>query len=153
MTPRVALTIAGSDSGGGAGLQADLKAFAAHGVFGTSAVTAVTAQNTTAVLGVVAMDPSFVVAQIDAVLTDLSVAAVKTGMLATPRPLRRSPRSHGTGPSPTWWSTRCSCHRPAIRCSAKAGWRPISSVSSPVPPCSRPTFAKRPCSAGSMSHP
>jgi hydroxymethylpyrimidine kinase/phosphomethylpyrimidine kinase len=84
MTPRVALTIAGSDSGGGAGLQADLKAFAAHGVFGTSAVTAVTAQNTTAVLGVVAMDPSFVVAQIDAVLTDLSVAAVKTGMLATP---------------------------------------------------------------------
>ncbi len=83
-TPTVALSIAGSDSGGGAGLQADLKTFAALGVFGTTAVTAVTAQNTAAVLGVVALDPDFVVAQVRAVTSDLAVAAAKTGMLARP---------------------------------------------------------------------
>ena len=77
------MTIAGSDSGGGAGLQADLKTFAAHGVFGTSVVTAVTAQNTAEVRGVHVVDPGFVELQIDAVLCDLPVAAVKTGMLAS----------------------------------------------------------------------
>jgi hydroxymethylpyrimidine/phosphomethylpyrimidine kinase len=82
MIPR-ALTIAGSDSGGGAGIQADLKTFAVLGVFGTSAVTALTAQNTCAVTGVVEVDPAFVAAQIDAVVTDIGVDAVKTGMLAT----------------------------------------------------------------------
>ncbi|MGH9091086.1 MAG: bifunctional hydroxymethylpyrimidine kinase/phosphomethylpyrimidine kinase, partial [Acidimicrobiales bacterium] len=84
MTPVVALTVAGSDSGGGAGIQADLKTFAALGVFGTSAVTAVTAQHTAAVLGVAVIDPEMVVAQVEAVLDDLPPAAVKTGMLATP---------------------------------------------------------------------
>ncbi|HET6811646.1 MAG TPA: bifunctional hydroxymethylpyrimidine kinase/phosphomethylpyrimidine kinase [Acidimicrobiales bacterium] len=79
----MALTIAGSDSGGGAGLQADLKAFAANGVFGASVVTAVTAQNSRQVSGVVVMEAAFVEAQLDAVLSDLPVAAVKTGMLAT----------------------------------------------------------------------
>ena len=83
MDPAVAMTIAGSDSGGGAGLQADLKTFAAHGVFGTSVVTAVTAQNSAEVRGVMAVDPSFVELQIDTVLADLPVAAVKTGMLAS----------------------------------------------------------------------
>jgi hydroxymethylpyrimidine/phosphomethylpyrimidine kinase len=83
VTPVVALTIAGSDSSGGAGLQADLKTFAAHRVHGTCAVTAVTAQNTIAVDAVVALEPAFVVAQVDAVLADLTVAGVKTGMLAT----------------------------------------------------------------------
>jgi hydroxymethylpyrimidine/phosphomethylpyrimidine kinase len=77
------MTIAGSDSGGGAGLQADLKTFAAHGVFGTSVVTAVTAQNSAEVRGVMAVDPSFVELQIDTVLADLPGAAVKTGMLAS----------------------------------------------------------------------
>ncbi len=84
MTPKVALTIAGSDSGGGAGIQADLKTFAALGVFGTSAITAVTAQHTAAVLRVVSLDPDTVLAQVHAVLADLAPAAVKTGMLANP---------------------------------------------------------------------
>jgi len=76
------LTIAGSDSGGGAGIQADLKTFAALGAYGTSAITAVTAQNTRGVLGVIAMSPEFVALQIDAIATDIGADAVKTGMLA-----------------------------------------------------------------------
>lgn len=83
MTPAVALTIAGSDSGGGAGVQADLKTFAAMGVFGTSAITAVTAQNTRAVTGVLPVPAHFVVEQVIAVLDDLAVTGVKTGMLGT----------------------------------------------------------------------
>jgi len=84
VTPRVALTIAGSDSGGGAGIQADLKTFAALGVFGASAVTAVTAQSTTGVTGVVSVEAAFVVAQVNAVVDDLVPGATKTGMLAEP---------------------------------------------------------------------
>jgi hydroxymethylpyrimidine/phosphomethylpyrimidine kinase len=83
VTPPVALTIAGSDSGGGAGLQADLRAFASLGVFGASAVTAVTAQNTVGVDDVHVIPRDTVEAQLTAVLSDLPVAAVKTGMLAT----------------------------------------------------------------------
>ena len=79
---KVALTIAGSDSGGGAGIQADLHTFAAHGLHGTCAITAVTAQNSVAVTRYVALDPEMVVAQIDAVADDMAVAAAKTGMLA-----------------------------------------------------------------------
>ena len=82
-TPPTALTIAGSDSGGGAGVQADLKTFAAHGVHGTSAVTALTAQNTVGVFGVHVTPASFVGQQIAVVLADFDVRAVKTGMLAT----------------------------------------------------------------------
>jgi hydroxymethylpyrimidine/phosphomethylpyrimidine kinase len=82
-TPAVALTIAGSDSGGGAGIQADLVTFAALGVHGTSAVTALTAQNTVGVTGVHVPPVSFLRGQLDAVLDDLPVAGVKTGMLAT----------------------------------------------------------------------
>jgi hydroxymethylpyrimidine/phosphomethylpyrimidine kinase len=79
----IALTIAGSDSGGGAGIQADLKTFHAFGVFGTSAVTAITAQNTMGVSAVQAVSPEVVRAQIDAVASDLRPASVKSGMLAT----------------------------------------------------------------------
>jgi len=77
-----ALTIAGSDSGGGAGIQADLKTFAAHGVYGTSAITALTAQNTVGVEGVHVVPDDFVTAQIEAVVSDIGCHAVKTGMLA-----------------------------------------------------------------------
>ena len=79
----VVLTIAGSDSGGGAGIQADLKTFEAFGVFGTCAVTAVTAQNTMGVRAVHTIPASLVQAQIEAVVSDLVPSAVKTGMLAT----------------------------------------------------------------------
>jgi hydroxymethylpyrimidine/phosphomethylpyrimidine kinase len=78
----IALTIAGSDSSGGAGIQADLKTFTALGVYGASVITALTAQNTRGVEGVEAIRPEFVLAQLNSVLSDLDVGAVKTGMLA-----------------------------------------------------------------------
>lgn len=83
IAPPIALTIAGSDSGGGAGIQADLKTFHAFGVFGTSVVTAITAQNTLGVSAIHAVPLEDVRAQIDAVVSDLRPAAFKTGMLAT----------------------------------------------------------------------
>jgi hydroxymethylpyrimidine/phosphomethylpyrimidine kinase len=81
--PRVALTIAGSDSGGGAGIQADLKTFEAFGVWGTSAITGVTAQNTVGVDDALVLPPSLVTAQIAAVAGDFGVSAAKTGMLGS----------------------------------------------------------------------
>src|SRR5512141_297062 len=78
-----ALTIAGSDSGAGAGIQADLKTFAACGVYGTCAITAITAQNTTGVTAWQALEADLVIAQMEAVADDFGVQAVKTGMLAT----------------------------------------------------------------------
>jgi hydroxymethylpyrimidine/phosphomethylpyrimidine kinase len=84
----VCLTIAGSDSGGGAGIQADLKAFAAAGCHGTSAVTAITAQNTVAVTAVEAVSPELIVEQVRAVAQDLGVDAVKLGMIGSLRSAR-----------------------------------------------------------------
>jgi len=78
-----ALTIAGSDSGGGAGIQADLKSFAAMGVYGSSVLTAITAQNTVAVTGVHEIPPEMIASQLRAVLTDIGADAVKTGMLSS----------------------------------------------------------------------
>ncbi|GGE52482.1 bifunctional hydroxymethylpyrimidine kinase/phosphomethylpyrimidine kinase [Actibacterium pelagium] len=80
----IALTIAGSDSGGGAGIQADLKAMSALGAYGASVITAITAQNTQAVTAVHGVPLDVITAQIDAVLSDLDVDAIKIGMLATP---------------------------------------------------------------------
>ena len=79
----IVLTIAGSDSGGGAGIQADLKTFAALGVYGCSAITSLTAQNTQGVQALLPTPPAFVQAQIQSVLSDIQVGAIKTGMLAT----------------------------------------------------------------------
>jgi hydroxymethylpyrimidine/phosphomethylpyrimidine kinase len=81
--PRTALTIAGSDSSGGAGIQADLKTFAALGVYGTSAITAITAQNTVGVIEMHPLPADLVTAQIEAIAGDIVVHATKTGMLAT----------------------------------------------------------------------
>jgi hydroxymethylpyrimidine/phosphomethylpyrimidine kinase len=83
LTPPVALTIAGSDSGGGAGIQADLKTFAVLGVHGTSAITAITAQNTMGVADILELPVTLVRAQIDAVVGDIGVQAAKTGMLSS----------------------------------------------------------------------
>jgi hydroxymethylpyrimidine/phosphomethylpyrimidine kinase len=93
-----ALTIAGSDSGGGAGIQADLKTFAALDVYGMSVITALTAQNTVGVHGVHVVPADFVRAQLDAVVGDLGVDAAKTGMLATPEVIKavaEGVRAHG----------------------------------------------------------
>ncbi|MXW47397.1 MAG: bifunctional hydroxymethylpyrimidine kinase/phosphomethylpyrimidine kinase [Gammaproteobacteria bacterium] len=79
--PPIALTIAGSDSGGGAGIQADLKTFSALGVYGASVITALTAQNTCGVAGIYEVSPEFIVQQIDTVASDLDVDAAKIGML------------------------------------------------------------------------
>lgn len=78
-----AMTIAGSDSGGGAGIQADLKTFSAHGVYGTTVLTAVTAQNTTSVLAIAEVPEEVVIHQIDGVMDDIGADAVKTGMLSS----------------------------------------------------------------------
>ncbi|MBA8899382.1 bifunctional hydroxymethylpyrimidine kinase/phosphomethylpyrimidine kinase [Phyllobacterium sp. P30BS-XVII] len=79
----IALTIAGSDSGGGAGIQADLKTFSALGVYGTSVLTAITAQNTRGVTAIENLSPGIIRAQIDAVLSDIAVGAIKIGMVST----------------------------------------------------------------------
>ncbi len=84
MTAPIALTIAGSDSSGGAGIQADLKTFSALSVYGASVITALTAQNTRGVMAIHDVPPSFIAAQMDAVFSDLNVGAVKIGMLSQP---------------------------------------------------------------------
>ena len=98
---RIALTIAGSDSGGGAGIQADLKVFQRFGVFGTSVITAITAQNTLGVTDWTAVAPDLVTAQLDAVATDLRPQAVKSGMLANAavvRAVAAGLRAHALAP-------------------------------------------------------
>ncbi len=93
--PRRVLTIAGSDSGGGAGIQADLKTFAALGAYGMSVITAVTAQNTLGVTAVQEISLDVIEAQIDAVVDDIGVDAVKTGMLSSPEIVRLAARKAG----------------------------------------------------------
>lgn len=101
MTVPKALTIAGSDSGGGAGVQADLKTFSAFGVFGMSVLTAVTAQNSVGVQGVFNLPPEFVGAQLDSVLSDFGADAVKLGMLSTaPIVAEVARRLRAGGPAP-----------------------------------------------------
>ncbi len=105
--PTVALTIAGSDSGSGAGIQADLRAMAAFGVLAVTAVTAVTAQNTAEVRAVHPVPPEMVDAQVDAVLSDLPVRATKTGMLGSAETVEVvAARAAARSSCPGWWSTR-----------------------------------------------
>lgn len=95
------LSIAGSDSGGGAGIQADLKAFAACGVHGMTAITALTAQNTVGVDAIVAIEPEMIVAQVRAVARDIGVDAVKIGMLGTVETIEAVERALGALPAET----------------------------------------------------
>ena len=103
---RAVLTIAGSDSIAGAGIQADLKTFAALGVYGTSAVTAVTSQNTSGVGDVFAMPPQIVRSQIECVAQDVSLSAVKTGMLATADIALMVAETIGRWGAHIWWWIR-----------------------------------------------
>ena len=111
-----ALTIAGSDSGGGAGIQADLKTFAALDVYGMSAITAITAQNTCGVSAVQGIDPEIVAAQIRAVVTDIGVGAAKTGMLFSAEIIQAVARPSEPGISSRWWWTRSWSPRVATDC-------------------------------------
>lgn len=97
----IAVTIAGSDSGGGAGIQADLKSFSANGVYGASVLTALTAQNTLGVTAIQDIPTDFIRAQMDAVYSDLKVTATKIGMLSQPEVIRTVAaglKAHQTGP-------------------------------------------------------
>ena len=94
-----ALTIAGSDSSGGAGIQADIKTMTAHRVYAMSAITALTAQNTTGVSGILEVPPEFLAQQLDSVFTDIPPQAVKVGMVSS-GPLI----STSTGRSTSWWT-------------------------------------------------
>ena len=106
--PRYArvLSIAGSDSGGGAGIQADLKTFSALGCYGMTAITAITAQNTQGVRGIHGIPPDMLRAQIDAVVEDIGVDAVKIGMLASPEVVQVGPTPSAATNCRTWCSTR-----------------------------------------------
>lgn len=101
-TPPVALTIAGSDSGGGAGIQADLRTFAFHQVHGTSALTCITAQNTCGVTRVDALPPAAVVAQMDAVVHDIGVQSAKLGMLLNAEIMQAVAEAMSRSPVPSW---------------------------------------------------
>jgi hydroxymethylpyrimidine/phosphomethylpyrimidine kinase len=144
---RSALTIAGSDSGGGAGIQADLKTFAAHGVFGTCAVTAVTAQNTLGVTLVEVLSPAMVAAQIDAVASDLFPAATKLGMLASADIVRTAAeQSRGIGSRTSSWTRhggqrRFTAHQ--RRCDRGHARRAVAACGSGDAECARSRGADR----------
>ena len=118
---RTALTIAGSDSIAGAGIQADLKTFAALGVYGVSALTAVTAQNTEGVADIFALSPQMVRAQIEQVAQDVEIAAVKTGMLATADIVRAVADAVGRFRHPE--SRRRSGHARPVGAAHAPSWR------------------------------
>src|SRR5262249_57569812 len=115
----IAVTIAGSDSGGGAGIQADLKTFSALGVYGASVITALTAQNTQGVTGIHDVPAAFVTAQIDAVFSDLKVDAVKIGMLSQPGVIEAVAAGGARGARPTGCGRRPVDGSPRPRAAAR----------------------------------
>lgn len=141
-TPRAyALTIAGSDSGGGAGIQADLRSFASQGVFGLTAITAVTAQNSRAVDAVQVLPAHIVQAQIDSVISDFRVNAIKTGMLATAKIVRLVARQAAALPGTPWVvdpvmiaSSGAALLRPDAQRSVREQLLPIAHVLTPNVP-------------------
>ena len=147
-TRAIALTIAGSDPSGGAGIQADLKTFTVLGVYGASVITALTAQNTVGVTGVHKVPADFIRAQFEAVVSDLSIAAAKTGMLGDEETVltvaglvRRAQGSKTSSSIRSWWRRAATC------CWRPRPSRPCAKTSSPLPPSSRPTCTKpRVCS-------
>lgn len=126
-SPPCVLTVAGSDSGGGAGIQADLKTFMMQGTYGLSVVTALTAQNTTAVTAIEAPSPGFVAAQLDAVLADFPIRAAKTGMLFS-APIIEAAAGRLAGTGFPWWSTRCASASPGPGFSNPRPWTPCASA-------------------------
>ena len=100
---KTALTIAGSDSSGGAGIQADIKTMTVHGVYAMSAVTALTAQNTTGVCGILEVSPEFLAQQLDCIFTDIVPDAVKIGMISGGELKLRRKSSRNMGPDMWWW--------------------------------------------------
>ena len=118
-----ALTIAGTDPSGGAGIQADLKTFSALGAYGCSAITALVAQNTRGVQSVYRIEPDFVAAQLDSVFSDVRIDTTKIGMLAETDIVEAVAERLATG-WPTWcWIPSC-WRKAAIRCCRPRRWRP-----------------------------
>ena len=120
---KTALTIAGSDSSGGAGIQADIKTMTAYGVYAMSAITALTAQNTTGVVDIMEVTPEFLGKQLDCIFTDIYPDAVKIGMVSSVRLSKRSRISSASIRHGTLWSIR-SWSRPAGQsCCRMMPWR------------------------------
>ena len=105
---KTALTIAGSDSSGGAGIQADIKTMITNGVYAMSAITALTAQNTTGVSGIFDVTPEFLAAQLDAVFTDIFPDAVKIGMVSSPALIESPNGFASTRPNTSLWTRSSS---------------------------------------------
>ena len=131
---KTALTIAGSDSSGGAGIQADIKTMTLNGVFAMSAITALTAQNTMGVTAIMDVTPEFLAAQIDAVFADIRPDAVKIGMVSSPSLVFTSSRSRTFSPptSPRPRSSRAFASRPPQTCLLQPRASPRASAA----PCS-----------------
>jgi len=149
VTPPIALTIGGSDSGGGAGIQADLKTFMALEVHGCSAITCVTAQNTTGVSRVDALPPAALVAQIEAVMSDLPVAALKTGMLLNAALIEATAAALAPLKLPRLIDPVIVSRAGSVllEADAIAAYRLLL----PLLSCSPPTFMRRGCSQASPS--
>ena len=120
LSPPKAMTIAGSDSGGGAGIQADLKTFAALGVYGSSVLTAVTAQNTRGVFAVAEVPEEVIALQIDVVLEDIGADAAKTGMLSSASIVETVAGRLEAWGVDNWWSIRSWSPRAVTRSCSKA---------------------------------